>query len=209
MSRLYKENHRAMQDEFGTRKLADRIEKLVCQSELDEAAKAFIEAVDMFFLATTDGDGRPTVSHKGGAPGFVKVVDSKTLVFPSYNGNGMFLSMGNIEQVSQVGLLFISFENPERIRVQGTAEIQRNDPLMAQYPEADFLVRVSVSEVFPNCSRYIHTYERVEASPYVPQAGKETPVVEWKRLDTVQDALPPGDLEKAQKAGIIVTDENG
>jgi predicted pyridoxine 5'-phosphate oxidase superfamily flavin-nucleotide-binding protein len=131
MSRLYGEQHRALQDVFGTRKLADRIEQLACRTEFDEESKGFIEARDMFFLATIDHQRQPTVSYKGGDPGFVKIVDNKTLVFPSYDGNGMFLSMGNLAQHAQVGMLFISFERPHRLRVQGTASASRDDPMMA------------------------------------------------------------------------------
>ena len=75
MSRLYGEPHRVLQEAFGTRNLADRVEQLACKTEFDEETKAFIEARDMFFLATVDHQGRPTVSYKGGDPGFVKVVD--------------------------------------------------------------------------------------------------------------------------------------
>jgi predicted pyridoxine 5'-phosphate oxidase superfamily flavin-nucleotide-binding protein len=147
MSRLYGEQHRALQDAFGTRNMADRIEQLACRTEFDEESKGFIEAMDMFFLATVDHQGRPTVSSKGGDPGFVKVVNRTTLVFPSYDGNGMFLSMGNVARHSQVGMLFISFERPHRLRLQGTASISRDDPMMSHYKEADCIVRVQLSEL--------------------------------------------------------------
>src|SRR5690606_3046802 len=86
---------------------------------------AFIEARDFFFLSTVDPNGRPTVSYKGGAPGFVSVRDN-TLVFPCYDGNGMFLSVGNIEGNPNVGLLFMDFQTPRRLRVQGTARIDES-----------------------------------------------------------------------------------
>jgi predicted pyridoxine 5'-phosphate oxidase superfamily flavin-nucleotide-binding protein len=142
MSRLYGEQHRALQDEFDTRNMADRIEQIACRTEFDDESRGFIEATDMFFVATVDHQGRPTVSYKGGDPGFVRIVDSTTLVFPSYDGNGMFLSMGNVVQNRQVGMLFISFERPHRIRVQGAASISRDDAMMSHDKEADFVVRV-------------------------------------------------------------------
>jgi predicted pyridoxine 5'-phosphate oxidase superfamily flavin-nucleotide-binding protein len=203
MSRLYGKRQRALQDEFGTRNLADRVEQLACKTEFDEEVKSFIEAMDMFFLATVDHQGRPTVSYKGGDPGFVKIVDSTTLVFPNYDGNGMFLSMGNIAQSKQVGLLFISFERPHRIRVQGTASISRDDPLMTYYKEADMLVRVKLSELWQNCPRYVHRYRKENPSRYVPREACETPLAEWKRLDSLQDVLPAHDAAKAQAVGII------
>ena len=207
MSRLYGEQHRQLQDEFATRKMADRIEELACKTEFDDESKGFIEHMDMFFLSTVDHQGRPTVSYKGGDAGFVKVIDSKTLAFPSYDGNGMFFSMGNITTQPQVGLLFISFETPHRIRVQGTAKISRNDPLMSEYKEADFIVRVALSELWQNCPRYIHQRTKVRDSRYVPREDCETPLAEWKRLDLVQDVLPENDLNKVKELGTIQIEE--
>lgn len=203
MSRLFGPQHRELQDAFGTRKLADRIEEIACVTEFDDETKAFIEAQDMFFLASVDHNGRPTVSYKGGDVGLAKVIDSRTLVFPNYDGNGMYMSVGNIAQNSEVGLLFISFEKPHRIRVQGTATVSREDPLLEQFPGADMLVRVKLSEMWQNCPRYIHRYQKLETSRYVPQAECETPLAGWKQTDIVQDVLPPADAERAKEAGVI------
>lgn len=203
MSRLFGPQHRELQDAFGTRKLADRIEEIACVTEFDDETKAFIEAQDMFFLASTDHNGRPTVSYKGGDAGLVKVIDNQTLVFPNYDGNGMYMSVGNLALNSEVGLLFISFEKPHRIRVQGTATVSREDPLMSEFPGADMLVRVHLSEMWQNCPRYIHRYQKLETSRYVPQAECETPLAGWKQTDIVQDVLPPADAERAKEAGVI------
>jgi predicted pyridoxine 5'-phosphate oxidase superfamily flavin-nucleotide-binding protein len=208
MSRLYGDQHRELQDAFGSRKLADRIEQIACRTEFDEETKAFIESMDMFFLATTDHHGRPTVSYKGGDPGFVRVLDSTTLVFPSYDGNGMFLSMGNVARNRQIGMLFISFERPHRLRVQGTATLSRDDPMKERlYKEADLIVRLQLSEVWQNCPRYIHRYQKTQASRYVPRKTAETPLAEWKRVDAVQDVLSDRDAARAQSLGTIGAEE--
>jgi hypothetical protein len=204
---FYGDEQRALQQRFQTGRMADLLEQVIVHPEIEEAERAFIEARDMFFLATVDGSGQPTCSYKGGDPGFVKVVDPATLAFPSYDGNGMFLSMGNIRATARVGLLFIDFETPHRLRVQGTAAVREADPLLAAYPGADLVVRVAVSQVFVNCSRYVHRYQRVKASRYVPRAGCETPFAEWKRIDVVQEALPPRDAGKTAKAGGTITIE--
>jgi uncharacterized protein len=203
MSRLFDQSHRALQDDFGTRALADRIEALACRTEFDPDSQGFIESMDMFFLATVDERGRPTVSYKGGAPGFVRILDPQTLVFPSYDGNGMFLSLGNIDARHEVGMLFISFLSPHRIRVQGHASIERDADLLAGFPGAELLVRVQLSELWQNCPRYIHRYEQVGRSRYVPKAECETPLAQWKRIDLVQDVIVPADAERAQAAGTI------
>ena len=146
MSRLYGPIHRSLQDRFDTRRLADNVETRVVLTEIPPEHKAFIESRDMFFLSTVDHQGRPTVSYKGGDPGFVRVLDSKTIAFPCYDGNGMFYSMGNLLGNSQVGMLFINFEKPHRLRVQGVASVDDNDPLLNQYAEAQLVVRVMVTE---------------------------------------------------------------
>jgi uncharacterized protein len=207
MSKLYGDNHRALQDAFDTRRIADRIEMIAMTSELDEQARGFIASRDMFFLSTINAVGQPTVSYKGGEPGFVRVLDAKTIAFPSYDGNGMFLSMGNISLTSLVGLLFIDFETPHRIRVQGQATVSGTDPLLADWKDAELVVRVAVTEVWPNCPRYIHTYKKVGHSRYAPTAGTETPMAEWKKIDMLQDALPAKDVGMAAKAGGTITIE--
>jgi predicted pyridoxine 5'-phosphate oxidase superfamily flavin-nucleotide-binding protein len=149
----------------------------------------------MFFLATADAEGRPDCSYKGGAPGFVRVLDERTVAFPNYDGNGMYRSMGNLLVNPHVGMLFIDFraKRPSRLRLNGVATVADDDALLGAYPEAQFVVRVRATEVFPNCPRYIHRMELVERSAYVPRAGRETPVPGWKREPWAADVLPAGD----------------
>jgi predicted pyridoxine 5'-phosphate oxidase superfamily flavin-nucleotide-binding protein len=192
----YHEGSRVLQDRFDTRRLADRLdERFVQRGFIDDDDRAFIERLDMFFLATADGEGRPQCSYKGGDPGFVKVLDEHTLAFPNYDGNGMYLSLGNTLVNPQVGLLFIDFysERPSRLRVNGLASVDWEDELRGEYPEAQFVVRVTATEVFPNCPRYIHRLQLVERSRFVPRAECETPVPDWKRRDWARDVLPEGD----------------
>ena len=123
MDPLYGKNHRLLQEKFDTTRLADRVASLIVHDKVTAEEKAFIESRDCFFLSTIDHLGRPTCSHTGGDPGFVRVVDEGTLAFPWYDGNGMFYSAGNILGDGKVGILFIDFEHPHRIRLQGTARL--------------------------------------------------------------------------------------
>jgi hypothetical protein len=200
---LYHDGSRRLQDRFDTRRLADRIEDRLVHDFISPHEAAFIGSRDMFFIATADEEGLPNCSYKGGDPGFVKVVDERTLAFPSYNGNGMYLSMGNLLENPNVGILFIDFEHGNRMRVNGTASIDVDDELMADYPEAQFVVRVAVREVFPNCPRYIHRYQKVEASAFVPREDCETPVPAWKRSDWAVDVLPGDDKAKDPNATVL------
>jgi predicted pyridoxine 5'-phosphate oxidase superfamily flavin-nucleotide-binding protein len=193
MVSMYHEGSRRLQDQFDTRRLADRIDERVVHDSIDDRDRAFIEARDMFFLATADEEGRPQCSYKGGEPGFVRVLGPDTIAFPVYNGNGMYLSAGNVLVNPHVGLLFIDFEERRRMRLNGVASVDPNDPLLAEYPEAQLVVRVRATEVFPNCPRYIHEYRLVARSRFVPKEGCETPVPAWKRSEWAHDALPADD----------------
>lgn len=190
---MYHDKQRQLQDRFDSRRLADGIEATNVHSEFNPLDTGFIAAQDFFFLATTDADGKPSCSFKAGAPGFVKIVDDKTLAFPCYDGNGMFLSMGNVVETAKVGLLFIDFQKPNRLRISGTASISEGDPLLVEYPEALFMIRVAVTEIFLNCPRYIPKMARIEASRFIPVKGKQTPFPSWKQIDFVRDTLPAKD----------------
>jgi len=205
MSTMFSSSQRALQERFGTAALADRVSMITMHAEVTDAEKAFIESRDLFFLSTVDDEGQPTCSYKGGAVGFVRVVDAGTIAFPSYDGNGMYLSMGNIGTHAKVGLLFIDFETPNRLRLHGEARIDPNDPLLADYPGADLIVRVAISKLFVNCPRYIHRYQKLGDSVYVPKAGCATPPAKWKRIDAFGDVLPARDAAAVAAAGAAIS----
>jgi predicted pyridoxine 5'-phosphate oxidase superfamily flavin-nucleotide-binding protein len=193
MSALYEDSHRQLQQQFDTQRLAERIEERLFRRALTNDDRAFIEGLDLFFLATVNGRGEPSCSYKGGDPGFVRVLNPTTLVFPCYDGNGMYLSMGNVAATRQVGMLFIDLCAPKRLRVNGTARIEPAEFAKPAYAEAQFVVVVDVREVFPNCPRYIHKFQRIEPSKFVPHEGVPTPVPGWKKMDWACDVLPKDD----------------
>ncbi len=207
MSRLFGDIHRALQMAFDTRALADRVEAVALKPEIDDTAKAFIESQEMFFLSTIDHMGRPTVSYKGGAKGFVRVVDQTTLMFPSYDGNGMYLSMGNISGNAEIGMLFIDFEKPFRLRAQGRAELIVGGEDVKAFKEAEMVVKVSIHEVWMNCPRYVHRFKKIETSRYAPGVEDETPFCEWKRIDAMQDVVRPDEREKVEQLGTTTIDD--
>jgi uncharacterized protein len=189
MTAFYSDEHRALQDQFDSRHLADILEAVIVQPEIDDDAKTFIESRSFFFLSTVNGEGHPTVSYKGGAAGFVRVIDQRTIVFPSYDGNGMFLSMGNIAGDGRIGLLFMDFDRPHRLRAHARATVSRNDSMIADYPGADLIVRATITETFVNCPRYIAPHAR-DTSKYVPDADGRAPLPGWKKIDALQPFLP-------------------
>lgn len=179
MTSPYHEGQRELQDRFDTRRLADRLAGAATDTFSDDVAR-FVEARDMFFIASTDADGAPDCSYKGGDPGFVRVIDPGTLAFPVYDGNGMFRTLGNLSVNPSVGLLFVDFEGGSRLRVNGEAMVDLDGPLVESYPGALAAVRVRARAIFANCRRYVHEYRKVSASPFVPRDEEDPPVPDWK-----------------------------
>ena len=203
MSDIYHDGSRELQDQFDTRRLADRLDEAIVQDSILPSDKDFIERMDMFFIASVDERGRVNCSYKAGNPGFVRVLDEHTIAFPNYDGNGMYLSMGNVLKSRQVGLLFIDFENQKRMRLNGEATIGKDDPLMKDHPEAQFIVRVRAREVFANCPRYIHKMKLVQRSRFVPNKQYPTPVPGWKKGEWVADTLPVDDPARDQSREVV------
>ena len=190
MSSMYNWGSRHLQDQFDSQRIADRLEQRTVHETFTEEDRAFIARSPMFFLATADAEGRPDCSYKGGMPGFVRVLNSTTLAFPDYDGNGMFKSLGNILVNPHVGMLFIDFEHPGRMRINGTATVHHDDPLLPEYPGAQLILRIQAEQIFPNCPRYIHTMQIVKYSVYTPRLGYTPPEPEWKQMEEFRDALP-------------------
>ena len=190
VSEMYGQGARSLQDRFDSRRLADRLVEVTVHDHLTRTDQEFVERSAQFFLATVDPDGWPDVSYKGGRPGFVRVLDAATLAFPSYDGNGMFRSLGSMQTEPRVALLFVDFAQPDRMRVQGRATVTDDPALVASFEGAQLVVQVQVERVWPNCPRYVHRMEVTELSPHAPAAGHEPPVPDWKRMELFRDVLP-------------------
>lgn len=189
---MYHDGNRELQDQFGSRKLADKLVDVLWRDCFKDEDKAFIESLGFFFLATADAEGRPDCSFKGGPIGFVSVPAPDLLVFPDYDGNGMFKSLGNIRANAQVGLLFIALgEKPRRLRVNGRASVVTDDPAMGTKPGAQMLVKVVPEHIFPNCPRYVPDLQAGQPSEYVPRADATPKEPAWKSFDAFKDVVPP------------------
>ena len=193
-SAAYHEGSRRLQDRFDCRRIADRLEQVTYRGAFTDEDRAFIERQAMFFLATADPEGYPDCSYKGGLPGFVRVTGPNELAFPDYDGNGQFRSLGNALLNPHVGLLFLDWERPRRLRVNGEARVSADDPLLADWPGAQLVTRVTATRIFPNCPRYIHTMKLVEHSAFAPRPEHTPPRPGWKDAPEFRDALPARDL---------------
>jgi uncharacterized protein len=202
----YTDAARKLQDRFDTRNLADAELAVIVHDELSEPDKGFINTAEMFWLASVDHKGSPTVSYKGGAPGFVKALDDRTLLFPNYDGNGMYYSMGNIATTSEIGMLFMAFDRPARLRVQGKATLTDDKALVGRFPGAQFAIQVNITALITNCPRYIPRMQRIEPSRYIPDAVTGAQHIPgWKRIDAIQGVLPKRDQNKADTVGGLIT----
>ena len=143
---MYHNGNRDLQDRFDSRRIADRLVEILHRTAFSEEDRDFIQSRAMFFLATSDASGWPDCSYKGGHPGFVRVIDTSTLAFPSYDGNGMFKSLGNVMQNPKVGLLFIDFENGDLLQLTGRAWIDWDAPEIQTAAGVQRLLRVHPTE---------------------------------------------------------------
>jgi hypothetical protein len=188
---MYHQGQRELQDRFDSRALADRLDEKLRRERFNDGDKAFVEESQFFFLATADAEGRPDCSFKGGLPGFARIVAPDLLIFPDYDGNGMFRSLGNIRVNPHVGLLFMRIgEKPGRLRINGTAEIAFEDDRLEALAGGQMLVKVTPTDIFPNCPRYIPRLELIEPSIYAPRPGEAPVEPAWKAMPAFSDVTP-------------------
>jgi predicted pyridoxine 5'-phosphate oxidase superfamily flavin-nucleotide-binding protein len=189
---MYHAGNRDLQREFGSMALADRLEEKLSHDRFSESDKAFIEGAGFFFLATANSEGQPDCSFKAGPKGFVRIAAPDLLVFPDYDGNGMFKSLGNIRANPNVGMLFIAFDaSPKRLRVNGRASVALDDPMLADFAGAQAIVRVTPAHIFPNCPRYVPNLKAGEESLYIPRAATAPTEPAWKGFNDFKDVVPP------------------
>lgn len=204
-TKFYGPEQRDLQTEFDSTTIADVHLVSIVTDTISDDQRDFIQARDYFYLSTVDPNGWPTVSYKGGPTGVVQVLDERTISFPFYDGNGMFLSAGNVAATAKIGLLFIDMEVPNRLRVHATARIAQSEAALSRFPGAEIVIEATVDNIFLNCGRYIHPHKRIESSKYVPDAEGKQPFASWKRVDVLQPFLPGSDQGRAAKEGGEIT----
>jgi uncharacterized protein len=191
---MFSEGARGLQDHFDSRRIADRLVTRMMHHELTDDDVTLVEAQSSVLISTVDVDGWPDVSYKGGDVGFVHVVDRRTLELASFDGNGMFRTLGNIVDTGKVGILFLDTARKKRLRLHGNASVITEPSVVNEYAGAQAVVRITIGRLFPNCGRYIHGGVD-EISEYVPREGYEPPVPSWKHYPELRDALPADQLD--------------
>ena len=160
-----------LQAQFGTTARARGFYDHQMLDPLNERMQEFVARMDMMFVATADGSGEADCSFRAGPPGFVCVLDERTLVYPEYRGNGVMGSLGNIAENGHIGLMFLDFcGDAIGLHVNGRASILDTEELLAEgdLPESvldgllaeggrkpERWVGVNVVEAYIHCSKHI------------------------------------------------------
>ncbi|MDP6705995.1 MAG: pyridoxamine 5'-phosphate oxidase family protein [Alphaproteobacteria bacterium] len=154
---------RRAQSRYGAREHGQRLEDSGrWQAELTPDLKAFIEARDSFYLATASADGRPYIQHRGGLPGFLKVLDDKTLGFADYPGNRQYITAGNLDENDRAFIFLMDYARRRRVKLWGRAAVIDDAPellaklhlaAMPKAPERAIRFRIETWDV--NCQQYI------------------------------------------------------
>lgn len=193
---MYADGSRKLQDKYKARKVADLIQQATAVTSFDDdqfGYRDFISQATYFFLATSSGTNTDS-SFKGGPKGFVRITGPNTLVFPDYDGNRMYKSLGNIVDNPNIGMLFMKFENEDgqrylRVRINGHATVHDDHPLLGEFPGAKRIVEVETKFIYLNCPRYIPEMQLVDQSAHIPEEGKEQPIPGWKNKPGIKEAL--------------------
>lgn len=186
---MFHEGHRALQDKFDGRRLADALEKHRKLDAFREEEVSFIQSAEFFFIATAH-DQSVDCSFRGGVRGFVRVTGPTRLEWTDLDGNSMYRTMGNILKSPRVGLLFIEFgPQPRRLRVNGQATLIEGSADRGH----KLTVQVDADEIFPNCPRYIPNLAKIADSEFLPDAEGVGAKPGWKDMEGLRDALPEHD----------------
>jgi predicted pyridoxine 5'-phosphate oxidase superfamily flavin-nucleotide-binding protein len=188
---FYQGASRTLQRQFGTDELAAHLARRYVLTELDSSHIGWIRQADAVYVATVDPRGRPDCSYKGGLPGFVQVPDVRTLEIPSYDGNGMYRTLGNAAGVAWIGLLFLFPDVPAKLRVNGACQVLTEPGALAGHTGAEAVLRVDIREVFENCPRYLHDRVSGEHSAHCPRPDYQPPEPAWKQKPEYLGLLPP------------------
>lgn len=172
---------KAIQEQKGSRKNYARMERLGgWQTEVSEGLADFLADLDMFYLGTTNADGQPYIQYRGGSPGFLKVVDERTLGFADFGGNRQYITIGNLSENPKAFIFLMDYANQQRIKLWGTAKVVDDDSKLLErlrdpaYPgkvERAILFTIEAWDV--NCQQHIHQrFSQRQIAPVIEQLQK-------------------------------------
>ncbi|WP_299461707.1 pyridoxamine 5'-phosphate oxidase family protein [uncultured Gimesia sp.] len=191
---------KAVQTRKGSRSLYAKVEQgYGWQTEVTAELKAFLAELDMFYLGTANRAGQPYIQYRGGSPGFLKVVDEKTLGFADFGGNQQYITLGNLAENPQAFLFLMDYVHSRRIKIWGTAWVEENDQELIQrlhdpaYPaRAERAILLSIEAWDMNCPQHIHKrYPANEVLPLIKSLQEENRLLK-EQMARFQTGWEPG-----------------
>lgn len=172
------QGERVLQEQYGSIDRANDFYDTQMRNHLNDRMVKLIERQEMMFIATSDAKGECDSSFRAGFPGFVVVLDDKTLIYPEYRGNGVYASLGNISENPHVGILFVDFfDSTIGLHVNGKAKVIDNEQMMqcmaaaetvfepmqvVGRPQPERWVQVTVEESYIHCAKHVPRLQKVE-----------------------------------------------
>ena len=155
---------KAIQMEKGSRKNYARMERgRGWQTTVTPDLAEFLADLDMFYLGTANADLQPYVQYRGGSPGFLKVIDERTLGFADFGGNQQYVTLGNLSENPKAFIFLMDYVNSQRVKLWGTARVIDKDPdLLERLRDPDYPGKVERAILFSveawdsNCQQHIH-----------------------------------------------------
>jgi len=153
-----------IQSERGSRRSYERMERSTggFPREITAELAGYIAERDSAYIATANAAGQPYVQHRGGPPGFIKVLDSRTLAFADFTGNRQYITTGNLAENERAFLFLMNYAEGERIKIWGRARVVTNDEaLFERLADPAYGARVEQAIVFDvdawnaNCPQHI------------------------------------------------------
>ncbi|MBX9579017.1 MAG: pyridoxamine 5'-phosphate oxidase family protein [Gemmataceae bacterium] len=183
---------KAIQHQKGSRKNYARMEQTDgWQTTVTSDLTEFLADLDMFYLGTANAEGQPYIQYRGGPPGFLKVIDGRTLAFADFGGNRQYISVGNLSENPKAILFLMDYANSRRVKVWGTATVVEGDSeLLAKLSDPAYPGRVERAIVFAveawdvNCPQHIHKrYSRRQVAPVMEQLRQRISALEAELAD--------------------------
>ncbi len=180
---------KAIQAEKGSRASYAKVEEgRGWQTAVTPELTTFLSELDMFYLGTANADGQPYVQYRGGAPGFLKVIDENTLGFADFGGNRQYITLGNLAENPRAFIFLMDYVNSRRIKLWGTARVVEDDPrLLEELSDADYGGRVERAILFSmeawdvNCPQHIHKrFPQSAVAPVIEKLKNRVSVLETK-----------------------------
>ena len=139
--------------------------------------EAFLADLDMFYLGTTNAEGQPYIQYRGGTPGFLKMIDEKTLGFADFGGNRQYITLGNLSENPQAFIFLMDYAHSRRIKLWGNARVVDDDPaLLDRLRDSSYSGQVEQAILFEieawdvNCPQHIHKrFSQKQVAPVIEQ----------------------------------------